>query len=897
MDSLSSIHPELQGTTQSIIDSVSSYISTISEEPQVPEQLQLSTETVDFNVLKDVLQKYAPLQLVIDRSEFKRVHMTPTRMLNTLTYLRLSHRLVQSVCTSHESLTSYEKYDRLSRKLNINPKSALPHPQWTSFHDAVLITAITQHGWPDLNSHCKAILADKDIKWGYPFDNAYTDYGKGKPITKCTKSMDMNILEAVAARAALFLNSANEDELKDAKGFNVSLVSEAYSIERTNNDDGKPSWVVNKKGFNTLEESEDGTETNSNVANTGGNMIEDGVVDLPTRKDLLRRARNLLTSNSALTEAGSVPPKVHDFTVLDQSNTCNIFLAELIREAIRVSQKKQTWISKVLNAAMMEATKLSEATAPMMKGEDETKEHKDMKNILKHINLVVQNSRPLVRGSKNVLRAILGLEFHQSNKSGESLFVQERKPAKLPTSSKHPSRLNNKSSCVDKNDGVVEIKKKMQKRKKQRALECTIGDSAVNKALALGKSFAQIPGSHDAFLKLTSIETLLLSVMCSQGIPICNDSWYSSLGSQVEDGSHELSWAQTGNVLEAAAETWYNMTATKISAMKENGQDTNYLLPELSARQMVFSDALHLRNFPTSLAKKAIMLLEAVRKNSSMVRNNVKANSKSEPPIGLRTIQWNSTHMKKWAQMLGVLKSDGNVLHVTACSARPDLRPAAYVDGDGCDAIYSQIVQQTRLREIFLKYSDDDLSAMIVKAMKKCEKNGNNWDEEPEWWGGDERYPSNDDSSLLSGILQYGYGGFDEMVNQNRRFHAYTEAKTEKKTSFDRFSAQRRIDMLTRELSMIDDGNESLQLLREAKTATSTTAGTRQVGIESFFAPRKSDRYDNLSNKKGHDDVMRSEDSSEDDDIIEIIDIDPAKRKAESSLNSPSEKKTKSISE
>lgn len=894
MDSLTSIHPELQGTIQSIIDSVSSSISRISEEPQVPEQLQLSTETVDFNVLKNVLEKYAPLQLVIDRSEFKRVNMTPIRMLNTLTYLRLSHRLVQSVCTSHESLTPYEKYDRLSRKLNINPKSALPHPQWTSFHDAVLITAITQHGWLDLNSHCKAILADKDIKWGYPFDNAYTADDNGMPVTKSTKSMDINILEAVAARAALFLNSANEDELKDAKGFNVSLVSEAYSIERTNNDDGKPFWVVKKKGFNISGES--GTDTNSFVANTGENIIEDGVVDLPTRKDLLRRARNLLTSNSALTEAGSVPSKVHDFTVLDQSNTCNIFLAELIREAIRVSQKKQKWISKVLNAAMIEATKLSEATAPMMEGEDETKEHKDMKNILKHINLVVQNSRPLVRGSKNVLRAILGLEFHQSNKPGESLFVQERKPAKLPTSSKHPSRLNDKSSCVDNNDGV-EIKKKMQKRKKQRALECTIGDSAVNKALALGKSFAQKPGSHDAFLKLTSIETLLLSVMCSQGIPICNDSWYSSLESQVEDGSYELSWAQTGNVLEAAAETWYNMTATKISAMKENGQDTKHLLPELSARQMVFSDALHLRNFPTSLAKKAIMLLEAVRINSSMVRNNVKANSKSEPPIGLRTIQWNSTHMKKWAQMLGVLKSDGNVLTVTACLARPDLRPAAYVDADGCEAIYSQIVQQTRLRDIFLKYSDDDLSAMVLKAMKKCEKNGNSWDEEPEWWGDDERYPINDDTSLLSGILQYGYGGFDEMVNQNRRFHAYTAAKAGKTSSFDRFSAQKRIDMLTRELSMIDDGNESLQLLREAKTATSTIAGTRQVGIQSFFAPRKSDRYDNISNKKGHDNVMRSEDSSEDDEIIEIIDIDPAKRKAESSLNSPSEKKTKSISE
>jgi hypothetical protein len=552
----------------------------------------------------------------------------------------------------------------------------------------------------------------------------------------------------------------------------------------------------------------------------------------------------------------------------------------------------------VLNAAVAEATRRSEETAPTAEGEDETKEHTDMKNILKHIKLVVRNSKPLVRGSKNVLRAILGLELHQSNKPGESLFVQERKPVNISTSSssKFPPKLTDKASPAEGKDGVVEIKKKIQKRKKQRPFECTVGDSAVNKALALGKNFAPKHGSNETFLKLSSIETLLLSVMCSQGIPICDESWYTSLESHFEDGSYALSWAQTGNVLEAAAETWYNMTFTKINAMEQNGQDASHLLSELSARQIVYADALQLHSNPTALAKKAIMLLEAVRMNSTMVRNNVKANSKLEPPIGLRAIQWNATHMKKWAQMLGVLKSDGNVLCVTACLARPDLRPAAYVDGDGCDAIYSQIVQQTRLRDIFLKYKEDDLSSMIVKAMKKCAKNGNHWNEEPDWWGCDERYPQIDDSTLLSGILQYGYGGFDEMVNQNRRFRVHTAAKSEKSSTLDRYSAQRRIDMLTRELSVIDDGNESLQLLREAKTCMSTTAGTRQVGIDSFFAPKKIIQGGNKSHRKEPHDGNHVEDSLEDDEVI-IIDINPAKRKAESLLSSPSEKKTKATIE
>jgi hypothetical protein len=891
MDSLASIHPELQGTVQNIIVSVSLATSKISQEPRSPDKLHLSMDNLDSNAVKETLQKYAPLQLVIDRSQLRRVNLTPTRLLNSLTYLRLSHRLVQSVRSSEESLTPYEKYLRLSSKLNINLKSALPHPQWTAFHDAVLITAITQHGWLDRNSHCKAILADKDIQWGYPFDDAY-NADKRKPISEQTKSVDTSTIEAVATRAALFLNAVNEDELKDTKGFNVSLVTEAYSIERINNDDGLTSWAVNKKKLNASRESKDCAKSGSSSANKEEIIDENAIIDLPTRKDLLRRARTLLTNTSNFAEIGSELSKVHDFTVLDQSNTCNIFLAELIREAIRVSQKKQAWISTVLNAAVSEATRRSEETASMMEGEDETKEHKDMKNILKHINLVVRNSRPLVRGSKNVLRAILGLELHQLNKSGESLFVQERKSVNISTSSyAHPSKTVDKSSCVDKSGGL-EIKKKTQKRKKQQTFECTVGDSAVNTALGLAKNFPQKHGSEERFLKLSSIETLLLSVMCSQGIPICDESWHSSLECHFEDGSFALSWSQTGNVLEAAAEAWHDMTANKINTMKENGLDASHLLPELSARHIVFLDALQLQANPTALAKKAVMLLEAVRMNSAIVRHSTKANSKCESPIGPRAIQWSVVHLKKWAQMLGVLRPDGSILPLTACFARPDLRPAAYVDEDGCEAIYSQIMQQTRLRDIFLKYEKDDLFVMTEKAIKKCKKNGNYWDEEPEWWGSDDKHPASDDMNLLSGILQYGYGGFEEMVNQNRRFSAFAAAaKTEESLPLDRFSAQRRLDMLTRELGIIDDANDSLQLLREAKTSMSNTAATRQIGIASFFAPKKIKVEEKTKNEC--DERKPIEDDPEDNDIIEIIEINPAKRKAEALLSSPLEKKTK----
>ena len=833
-------------------------------------QNTLSPNDMNHEKLSSFLRCYAPCQLVIDRrAHSKKLNFAPQRVLSTLTFLRSAHMLVNKA-SSGESPAS-EKYLKLSQLLDVHPKAALPHPQWRPVHDAILVTAITKHGWIDRDSHCRAIIEDSEIKWGAPFEKPAKDHSISEE-GEANASSDINAnspssdsLKRVAERAADFLNKEQES-MKDAKGFNLNLVLKSYSIVSSENNDAENSaakWEVDYEEFENNLHPKDGKESSS----TEDDFVE---ADLPTRKDLLRRAKTLLSR--PLVENGDANAKSSSITfgVLDQSNVCNVFLAELLREAIKVGQKQQKLINKLLASALTEAQSRSEECS-------DTVESAELKKISKHIGLATQHSKPFVRAAKNVLRAILGVEMHQPSKPGESLFVTERKP--LTIAAALPKKKAERSTSTKKSPN------KSKEKRKPRGVESTTGDAAVNKALSIGKCIERnLPIPNDSYLKLTSIETLMLSVLCSQGMPICEDNWRSVLDEEFDDDeSYALTWFQTGSVLEAAAETWYGMTAGRVARARENAEIvSDQLAAELISRQMVYNEAGSLRQNPSSLAKKAIMLVQALRLHTG---NRLKGANRRETTIGMRTLQWSSNHMVKWSQGLGIF-FDGKVLSNTVIAARPDIIPAAFVDEKGCAAIYSQIVQQSRLRSLYLKYEEDALFKMLPKAVKMCDANEGEWEDRPSWWDNAHDGSTTDDESLIAGILQYGYGGFDEMVRQDERFADISLVSSED-THFDRLSAQKRLDCLTRELGAIDDKTESIRLVNERKQNPSVARlenGTRplssanavQVGIDAFFMPKK----------------VTIEEIS-DDSSIEVVEVSPvAKRKEPTSSLKPG-KKTK----
>lgn len=533
------MHPELEGSVNSIISSVAnSFYSENQEQPETDSLANFDADNMTQEHLALFLRAYSPCQITIDRLVSKRINLVPQRFTSTLSYVHNAHTLVGKVFSSdHGTEEATEKYLQISRLIDISPKAALPHRHWKPVHDAILVFAIAKHGWIDRDSHCSAIIEDKGIKWGPPFEKA----SSGEPESRSNENAkeiakNMDLLQNVAKRATDFLNNEQES-LEGCKGLNLNLILKTYSIisSKHDDDDNNPGkWQVD------FEELQNSSVEDKNSSDDS----EIELAELPTRKELLRRARILLTrphSNSN-SDVAKTQPTFHNYSVLDQSNPCNTFLAELLREAIKVGQKQQLWIDKLLAIAHAEAEARSQecSTTP-----DESAE---LSKISKHIIVVRQHSKPLVRPAKNVLRAILGLEVHQQNKANESLFVKEKVVSAISKKSRR-SKSNTKSSNTNK------------EKKKPRSIESTAGDAAVNKALSIGKHAERnmvIPKEN--YLKLTSIETLMLSVLCSQGMPICDDQWRSALDIDgADEDSYFLCWSQTGSVLEAGKYFIFNV--------------------------------------------------------------------------------------------------------------------------------------------------------------------------------------------------------------------------------------------------------------------------------------------------------------------------------------------------
>lgn len=282
---------------------------------------------------------------------------------------------------------------------------------------------------------------------------------------------------------------------------------------------------------------------------------------------------------------------------------------------------------------------------------------------------------------------------------------------------------------------------------------------------------------------------------------------------------------------------------------------------------------MRLHQSPDRLAKKSIMLLEAVRIRIGHTEfQKRKIQKKNEQELGSRPLQWNSKHLCSWANKLDILQN-GRPLTSTGADFMTDHRkvtPAGYLDKKGCRAIFIQVSQQTRLRSLYLKYSSRELDEMLSKVTIKCQYKS-------ETSG---KY----DKILLSGMLRYGYGGFEEIKKLSK---SGTNAEIDYST---RKSAQQRLNYFTRELSALDDTADSIKLLNERKRNRSNVGHAKvnderhpkssssriQIGINAFFRSPNKDREETIT---------LSDDTNSD---------DGTKRKADDNVSSSSaEKKLK----
>lgn len=809
---------------------------------------------VDVEGIEIFLRHYAPIQLANDRVKNHFLSL-PRRTLDILSHLRNAHKLVSRVDSfpDAKSIPLTEKYYRLSKLLSVSQKATLPHPSWKPYHDAVLVAAIAKHGWIDKESNCRDIINDKDVKWGEPF-------GAGDiAVSECNQSdsssnddvpaYDKEEFKKVALRAISFLEDVKDT--KELKGFNLNLVLKTYAIDsiKSTNEDGQAEIVW--KFDPSLKECE------SSGKSTDVHMKNDSYIDLPTRKDLLKRAKIILGRPVDSSKASSEEDVGvnHDYIILDQGNIYNIFLAELLREVVKFNQKTLKLGRKALSCALFEIDQRLESI-------NDENEHEDFCKLRDQIKLVDRHlKKKISRPAKNVVRAILDIPPVPPLNPGDEMFVVD------------------KHSIVH---GSVENASSKSKPPKKTS-ESALGDQAINKAIAAAKNRAK-NGSDgsDQMLAITTVETLMLSVMCSQGIPLYDENWEKMLNYAEDDESIEdeylITWYHLGNVLEVAAEKWVEISENQVARHNSEGYDTTQLEMELKLRIEAHQRAVQLHNKPQHLASKAVMLIEAIRQHMGPeIRQKGKSGIKAEHGIGARVFQWNKNHLNKWARELGVV-DDGKTRALNSIAINDDSVPSGLLDKKNCNAVFTQISQQSRLRSLFAKHGEKKLLNMVSKAVKAVKRCGDVWEDAPVWWGRDIAPASQDDFDLLSGVLRFGYGGFDQMVKDNVRFCQLGGPNSPQDRLY-RSSGQQRVNSLTRELSTIDDSEESMRLIERKKKATSkqskvnskdtknSSGNTIQPGIDAFFAPTKS--------------AAPHEEISDESEVVVLTVLSPPKRKVD----------------
>lgn len=367
----------------------------------------------------------------------------------------------------------------------------------------------------------------------------------------------------------------------------------------------------------------------------------------------------------------------------------------------------------------------------------------------------------------------------------------------------------------------------LTKLKKKKAF--TPADAVLTRVLS---SYTDDVDGTEECLHLTSTEILMLTVLSSQGLPVYTDNWGGSVTNKslVEDYNEcdedefRICFPTMTHVMCAAADVWLSIASKKLQkAMEDTTKELSekdkvkisILKKDHDAKQMTLCDSKEYSTDPVLFAKKCIMLLEAIRKKMGPVDiqyagdKKTRQLNKSENGLGTKVLNWFSRDLQKWAVSLGAVDNAGNIKSVTSISPakdHPQAFDAALMTKRDCRTVYIQVAQQTRLRSIFTKNSTERLSnELLPRVLSQSSFVATEWDNCPSWWNENTVEGSccycQDDFDLLSGILDYGYGGFDALLLHNYSFcRRLASGGEEESSAFTRSTAQVRINHLTREL-------------------------------------------------------------------------------------------------
>ncbi|KAL3915362.1 MAG: hypothetical protein SGILL_005694, partial [Bacillariaceae sp.] len=879
MNGVIPIHPELANMVIPLLTKVEQARVHVTEAQNAvrAKDLAINASNVDLKSLEGFLERYAPMQLVYDRKRKGNKISLGRKLLGSCHYVHdatiLFDAATRKDANDDSDSRELEDFDKLTKLLITDGRTQLPHPLWTKEHDARLVCAIAVHGWCEIDRNMKYIINDSSIKWGYPFEVV-----QEQPVQRMGRT-ELQNLKSTAERAAKVLNTHGET-FNIVEDFNKNLVVESYGLTHhevegsEEKDDGK-TWRVDP-----------GLLIQSSKKNDG----EVEAADLPQKKDLVRRAKAVIEKSYLILKSGGIQAALaineaaektkaqskvlesHGYAVIDQTNRCNILLAELVSALVKVPTKHRKEMMTLFDAVLEEA---SAQVAMLTPNEAVIKvEVEAMTKIVEQLKLARLACKTAMRQGKNVLRCMVGQAPH---------------PTRYETESQFPDV--NALKSVDGRRAAV--KKRVTKN------DPSLGERALlNATKKASKKNSEAPGTVCRFgnlttemnalgLPLSMVEVYMLTIFCQKGVPLVAGN------SKASELTSPLFWKDVANALELLARQQLQGATdlvTECQKAVDKARDQGHKADAIAlletkvamaksdkaARETAAANTADIIADPVGvLGKKSALLLERIRQHAGFAHGSSgnKASHKYENFLGPKVLSWFGRQIREFAVASDLIAEDGKVYaHVTTDLVKEhpekvaDMAISAFLDKKTARDVVSQTAMMTRLRSVLLRNSEAGLRTKLVQALKNSKKSEDAWEKRPEWW---------DDTSaqhsylLLTRLDEYDFSRIMFVDKARDGFGVKTEDYNDMKDmQLSKPSIQIKANQLVRELNFIEEHEDTLQLLERRKSksrnsmdslaavsngsVTPAKKNTVQMGLKAFFTagPPKSSSSSSSSTKK-----------------------------------------------
>jgi uncharacterized protein GlcG (DUF336 family) len=407
-----------------------------------------------------------------------------------------------------------------------------------------------------------------------------------------------------------------------------------------------------------------------------------------------------------------------------------------------------------------------------------SKEADDMRRIAKQIEVVQRNLAKSARQCKNLVRVMLGEDPHQPRNSSEIMFpVEKAAPSALETMRVSGTNTTTKTSG--------------------------------EKAFELATKRAHTRNSEvdaETMIDLTEIETMILLIICSHGLPVWCDagsstslgvSGASPAGSATHGAKHTITWLSVGRALTNLAQGYVRKAAEKarkahkeFERAKEAEREKAQAIAVEAERVFVSKEtaadqATEYAADPETLAKKTVMMLEKLRRHMGPVGVTPKSIIGAENGLGAKIMIWAGKEIERWAQSLQLVDDKNCPLAYTAVDFLEDIPEeersgveiSTVFDKKGCRNVLSQIASVSRIRSVYVEYKYEDLIPKIEKANTNLIAAGDVWEQRPEWWGppSQAQGSTGHDGLLLERLLT---SGFDSVLESNENPSNYGQVCT-----------------------------------------------------------------------------------------------------------------------